>query len=546
MTNITAIYARVSSKKQKDGETVQSQLDALRRYAKDKGYSIPEGFEFKDEGYSGTLLKRPALDELRELIQEGTIARVLVFSPDRLSRKYAYQLFLKDEMNKCGVELNFLNSPPANTPEAQLAEHFQGIFAEYERTQIAERCRRGRLYKARQGHVSALPSIAYGYKRVKVGDQICLEIDPETSNVVKEIYRLYLNEETTLRGIGKILDQKGVKTCKGGKNWDHVTIKGILENPTYTGSAYFGKTEKSEGVLGRIARYNSGIVAQPRYARKKRSEDLWIEIPVPAFISENDFQAVQEKLKKNKAHFERNTKEPSLLQGILVCGECGKAYYKKVRKTKTCRKGYYCCSNTLGRGSLTPCHNRTVHLKELDDLIFSEVMELLQNPSLIKAELERQMEERPGKQGNLKEIEVKKELEQISKARNKLLDVYQDGEALSLQELRERIEKLNKRKSLLEADLKRFNALKIQQEINNDPVKMLEEFSGRLGNASEKLPLLEKRKLVRLLVEEVIIKPREIKIKHCVPMLGQTDQKSPLREVDRAKPTVTAGNDENG
>jgi site-specific DNA recombinase len=530
MSNIVAIYARVSSKKQKDGETVQSQLDALRRYAAEKGYIIPEGLEFKDEGYSGSSLQRPALDELRDVVREGHINKVLVFSPDRLSRKYAYQLLLKDEINKFGVELNFLNSPPANTPEAQLAEHFQGIFAEYERTQIAERCRRGKVYKARQGHVSALPSVAYGYKRVKVGSRIDFEIDPETSSVVKEIYRLYLQDDMTLSGVANTLTQKGVKTYRGAKSWDHITIKGILENPAYTGSAYFGKTKKSEGVPGRIARYKSGVVVQPRYARRKLPEDMWIAIPVPAFISENDFQAVQEKLKKNKAFFARNTKELSLLQGLVVCGECGKPYYKKVRRSTKNRLSYYCCSNTAAKGSMIPCHNRSLRSEELDNLIFNEVVELLQNPSLIEAELKRQIEERPEKQESLKEIEVKKELEQISKARNRLLDVYQDGEALGLDELKARIGQLNKRKSMLEAELKRFNALKIQRAIDQDPIRMLQAYTERLSKISEELPLPEKRKLVRLLIEEVVIRPREIKIKHCVPIPGGMAQNGPLVE----------------
>jgi site-specific DNA recombinase len=536
MSNIVAIYARVSSKKQKDGETVQSQLDILRRYAAENGYIIPDGLEFKDEGYSGSLLRRPALDELREVVREGVVNKVLVFSPDRLSRKYAYQLFLKDEMNKCGVELRFLNSPPANTPEAQLAEHFQGIFAEYERTQIAERCRRGRVYKARQGHVGALPSVAYGYRRVKGNNRIEIEIDPETSDVVKEIYRLYLHEEMTLSGVAKALTLKGIKTRRGGKSWDHATVKGILENPAYTGSAYFGKTKRSEGVPGRIARYQSGVVVQPRYAREKLPEDLWIEIPIPAFISESDFQAVQEKLKKNKAFFARNTKELSLLQGLLVCGECGRPYYKKVRKYKSGQKGFYCCSTVIQSGFSTPCFNRSLRLEELDALVFNEVVELLRNPSLIEAELKRQLEERPEKQESLKEHEVKKELEQISKARNRLLDIYQDGESVSLDEFRERIEKLNRRKNLLEADLRLINTLKIQREINRDPVKMLKEYAECLEKASIELSMVEKRKLVRLLVEEVVIRPREIKIKHCVPIPVQSEQKSPLLEDDLSRP----------
>ena len=94
MKKNAAIYARVSSLKQKEGDNIQSQVSALIEFANKENYIIPTGWTFTDEGYSGSILQRPALDELRELIQEGDVDAVLVYSPDRLSRKYAFQLIL--------------------------------------------------------------------------------------------------------------------------------------------------------------------------------------------------------------------------------------------------------------------------------------------------------------------------------------------------------------------------------------------------------------------------------------------------------------------
>src|SRR5437660_1413583 len=143
MKKLAAIYARVSSLKQKEGETVQSQLSTLLTMAERQNFTIPEGWIFKDEGFSGSNLRRPSLEELRALIHEGDVNAVLVYSPDRLSRKYAHQLLLEMEFEKCATELIFFNTPRAANAEEQLSLHFKSIFAEYERAQIAERCRRG-------------------------------------------------------------------------------------------------------------------------------------------------------------------------------------------------------------------------------------------------------------------------------------------------------------------------------------------------------------------------------------------------------------------
>jgi site-specific DNA recombinase len=147
---ITAIYARVSSSKQREENTIDSQISALQNYAEEQGITIAPEYIFKDEGYSGSMLVRPGLEQLRDLCAEGQIEVILVYSPDRLSRKYAYQVLLLEEFGRSGVEVVFLKSPKATTPEEELLLQFQGMIAEYERAQIAERSRRGKRHRCNQ------------------------------------------------------------------------------------------------------------------------------------------------------------------------------------------------------------------------------------------------------------------------------------------------------------------------------------------------------------------------------------------------------------
>ncbi len=165
-----AIYARVSSDRQKENHTISSQLAALVEYADSHGYLVPPEWRFQDEGYSGATLLRPGLEALRDLAAAGHIEAALVYSPDRLSRKYAYQVLLAEELSRCGVGLVFLKAPSGATPEDQLLVQFQGMIAEYERAQIAERSRRGKRYRAQQGSINVLSGAPYGYRYVKKSD----------------------------------------------------------------------------------------------------------------------------------------------------------------------------------------------------------------------------------------------------------------------------------------------------------------------------------------------------------------------------------------
>jgi len=161
-----AIYARVSSDQQKEANTIASQTAALKEFAAARGFAVPEDWVFEDAGYSGANLVRPGLERVRDLAAEGHIQSVLVHAPDRLSRKYAYQVLLTEEFSRHGVETLFIKAPQAATPEDQLLVQFQGMIAEYERAQILERSRRGKRHRAKAGEVAVLSTAPCGYRYV--------------------------------------------------------------------------------------------------------------------------------------------------------------------------------------------------------------------------------------------------------------------------------------------------------------------------------------------------------------------------------------------
>src|SRR5882762_9573016 len=188
-----AIYARVSSDQQREAHTIASQTAALIEWARTLDLEVPKAWIVEDEGYSGATLERPGLERVRDLAAEGQIQAVLVYSPDRLSRKYAYQILLIEELARHGVETRFLNAPQGATAEDQLLVQLQGMIAEYERAQILERSRRGKRHRARAGEISVLSGAPYGYRYIRKSDEApasYVVIDAEAC-VVRQVYEHY-------------------------------------------------------------------------------------------------------------------------------------------------------------------------------------------------------------------------------------------------------------------------------------------------------------------------------------------------------------------
>src|SRR5271157_3272776 len=150
---MAAIYARVSSEQQREANTISSQTASLIEFAQEHDLEVPKEWVFEDDGYSGATLERPGLERVRDLAAEGQIQVVLAYAPDRLSRRYAYQILLIEELARNGVETLFIKAPQGSSAEDQLLVQFQGMIAEYERAQILERSRRGnRTYAQHLNH----------------------------------------------------------------------------------------------------------------------------------------------------------------------------------------------------------------------------------------------------------------------------------------------------------------------------------------------------------------------------------------------------------
>jgi site-specific DNA recombinase len=160
-----ARYARVSTERQEREQTIESQIATLKAWIADHAHALKPEHVFTDPGYSGARLDRPGLDRLRDAAHEGEVDGVVVLTPDRLARKYAYQMLLLDEFKRAGCAVIFVQHPISEDPNDQLLLQIQGAVAEYERAVLSERFRRGKLQKARNGLYPG-GKAPYGYRYV--------------------------------------------------------------------------------------------------------------------------------------------------------------------------------------------------------------------------------------------------------------------------------------------------------------------------------------------------------------------------------------------
>jgi site-specific DNA recombinase len=342
-----ALYAWVSSDRQAKDCTILSQLDALRERLSADGLALEEELCFVDEGYSGSTLVRPALERLRDLAYVGGLDRLYVHSPDRLSRRYAHQVLLIEELKRHGVEITFLNHPPASGPEGELLLQVQEIIAEYERAQILERIRRGKRHAARRGCVHALGGAPYGYRYITKqlgGGQAYYQVQAEEARVVRRVFEWVGREGVSIREVCRRLNQEGIPTPKGKSVWGYSGIAAMLKNPAYKGAAAYGRTRVGP-CLPRLrpARVHTEPGLPTSVYRTTSGEQA--TIPVPALVSEALFLAVAEQLATNqKRRREQWRGARHLLQGLLVCQSCGYAYCGIGPRASHKEYRYYRCS----------------------------------------------------------------------------------------------------------------------------------------------------------------------------------------------------------
>ena len=515
MTRPAAIYARVSSDRQKENHTICSQLAALEEYAGSHGYLVPPEWRFQDEGYSGATLLRPGLEALRDLAAAGHIEVVLVHSPDRLSRKYAYQVLLAEELSRCGVELVFLKAPSGATPEDQLLVQFQGMIAEYERAQIAERSRRGKRHRAHQGSINVLSGAPYGYRYVKKSDTAA-------------VYEAYTQQGLSINAIARMLNDGQIPTRTETTRWERSTVWGLLRNPAYRGRACYGKTElRPRQRITRPLRQRNGLASRDS-ANHERPRQDWIEIAVPALVSEETFALAQEQLEKNKRHSPRRTIEPTLLQGMLVCERCGYALYRTSTQTSARKLYYYRCIGSDAYRHLkgAVCDNPPVRQDQLDAVVWKEVMRLLEDPHIIQDELNRRLvaakNADPLKQ---REGQLRRDHARLGKGMDRLLIAYQEG-LVSLDQLRCRMPELRKQDHAVQTELRSLETAASDQTKYLRLIETLVDFHTRLRVRAETMDVPERQKVLRLLVKEILVGRETITIRHSIRMPSPTPDPS--------------------
>jgi site-specific DNA recombinase len=511
-TSQAAIYARVSSAQQAEAHTVASQVAALRERIVAEGLTVPEALPCIDAGYSGATLVRPALERLRDLAAAGAVDRLYVHSPDRLARKYAYQVLLVDEFQRAGVEVIFLNRELGRSPEDDLLLQVQGMMAEDERAKIIERHRRGKLHAARAGIVNVLSGAPYGYRYIPKDagrGQAHYDVVPDEARVVRQVFDWGGRERWTIGEVCRRLARAGEVTRTGKTIWDRRVVWGMLKNPAYMGAAAFGQTR--QGPLQPRLRAQRGRPWQPK--RAVSSADVPAEeglrIPVPAIIAPELFAAVQEQLRENQRHA-RQSRRGALyvLQGLVQCGHCSYAYYGK-RLSPSARKGhprayaYYRCLGTDAYrfGGERVCPNTQVRTDRLDLAVWQDVCALLAHPERLAEEYRRRVHaDRQPKHTTLTTLAA--QLGKLRQGLARLIDSYTEG-LIDKPEFEPRLSRLRQRIAHLETQRQQ---LAEQEALNTDLrliIGRLEDFAAQVRAGLAEADGSRKRELIRALVKRV-------------------------------------------
>ena len=519
-----AIYARVSSARQAKDETIGSQLAALREHAVQSRLDVPEDWVFADEGHSGATLVRPGLEALRDLAAQGCLDVVLVHSPDRLARKFAYQALLIEELARSGVRVEFVKGPRGDSPEDQLLVQFQGMFAEYEKAQLAERYRRGKAWRAKAGSVNVLSGAPFGYRYVRKTPECGAryEVVPHEAALVTEMFRRYADDGASIADLRRWLTGQGVRTRTGKERWDRSVIWGMLRNPAYAGTAVFGKTHAvhEPAGLNRTARLAGRTV--PRQVRvEDRPREEWTGIPVPALVDQDTFDRVQQRLADNKRFAARNTKVPSLLQGLAACASCGYGYYRTTTTTTAGNKIYY--YRCLGSDDYRyqggrVCQNKPVRAGYADKVVWDHVTALLADPALIRAEIGKRLERaRTSDPVTRKRGQLEQALAKTTASIAAMITAFSE-QLITIDELRARMPALR----ALETGLKdQIAALDTHAADRDAYLKLagdLEGFLARLRGSSATATVEDRQRVLRAVVQDVLVGPEKITIRHRIPV----------------------------
>ncbi len=535
-----ALYARVSTESQQARGTIGSQLAVLRERVGAEGEEVVA--EFCDDGHSGARLDRPGLDALRDAAQAGLIERVWCLSPDRLARVYAYQVIVLDELARHGVSVRFTDAPPLDDdPQAKLLTQVQGVIAEYERAKIAERYRRGKLFRSRAGEVLAWRT-PYGYRRQPrdAHGPARLEVFEPEAAIVRRIFDDYVHGGHSLREIIRRLAADQVPPPAGrDRLWRPSTLSNLLRNEAYTGRLYANRTE---------------AVPDPRPGKRSRQvprpREDWIAIAVPTIIDEDTFEAAGRVSRDNSPWSPRRT-EPGqwLLRGLVKCGICqvGVNCHKRRGRDGTWNRYYHCRNHDpiKAGGDDRRCTERNIRSDTLDTFVFDQIRAALLRPEVLTAGEQALAVRTPTPDDELLAAELARldrKLDAVDAERRRLIDAYQAG-LIELPELQRRATDVEHRRHDLEQRRDALTAQRHQLTRDNQLRHRVRHFASRVLDVIDTLDFDQKQTLLRLVVEEVHVTGWHVQIRLRIPLDDNPDSPprppNPNPDPDRPGPVST-------
>jgi len=494
------LYVRVSTDEQaRSGYSLAQQIEALRNYAGREGYEVLE--EVSDPGQSGASLERPGMDRVRDLVAAGGVSVVLAQDRDRFAREPAYHYLLRKEFEEYGTKIRALNDRGDDSPEGELTDGILDQLAKFERAKIAERTRRGKLRKAREGKVIPTHTADYGFKfnDARTG----YELDEETMPIVRRVFRLVGVEGKAMHHVKKRFNREGIRPPKGGKYWSKQFIRSRILDDVYRPHTR-GELERlvSPEVAARldpdkcygvwwfnVRRITARQVAEAgsderRYRRRTttvvRPKEEWIAVPVPdAGIPREWVDAARAAIAHNRAPSSAGNRFWELSGGVFYCGECGRRMCP-VTVNATRGHHYYRCPTRQNDGKQACPLSKNFRADEVEPLIWGLVSDLLSSPERLQNGLETMLEQESSRFRRDPELEAKVWLEKLADAerkRSSFQDMAAEG-LITFDELRTKLAALqetceNARRELASLEDRR-NRL---ENLEHDATTLLESFA---------------------------------------------------------------------
>lgn len=500
-----ALYARVSTRNQEKEATIESQLALVEAYAQTQGYTIEERHRFIDEAVSGSRLARPGLDRLRDAAKAQAFAVVLCLEPARLARNLGVQQVVLEELKRWGISVIFVDQPEmAKDAHSQFWLQLRGAVAEYERTLISDRMRRGRLHRLRAGQT--VPTQApYGYVYVAASREQAnhWQIVEAEAEIVRQLFVWYATGDQSLGDLARRLNAQGVRSPEEAA-WQAPTLGRLLRQPAYKGSAYYNRQQSDPTAIGLPRQIGRGHLSHPRY--QERPADEWIHCPVPPLITEALWSQVQEQLTMQQRFAQRNSQRPYLLRSLLVCHICG--HTLQGRSQTNGHPRYVCPYGGKHCPPGVPTHRTSVRADVVEPLVWTALRHLLDHPQPITDAWQR-LHQTPARDLSDQRF-WQNRLAALAKERERLLDAFQAG-LLPLDELTRRSNPLTEERRILEARLANV-AQPVPWQLS------LPLFTQRIQRAFDASDFATRQDVIRLLIERIIVSDDALTIEHIVPL----------------------------